>query len=231
MRACTPSSPFLRCLPRPTDRRARAARHALRSITLVVGTVAVPTPRGRASPAAREGGGGRSRARRPTRPRQRWLSAEAGPDGRGRGGVGGRRRDGREDAGRRARRSFLAAEERWLPKRAKAGWRSGPASSLAAMAVGGEPTENGRIIGGTDTSASLFSNSRVSSALSPSPPVQTGKAVCLNAFSWTPLAPNTVEAATVNDTAGTLCGRSRGSGHRTGVRLSNTGHRCAPWMR
>ena len=55
----------------------------------------------------------------------------------------------------------------------------------------------------------------MSSTSSPPPPVQTGTGLPLNAFSWASPAPNIVGVAAVNNTAGTLFGRSRGSRHRT----------------
>ena len=54
----------------------------------------------------------------------------------------------------------------------------------------------------------------MSSTSSPPPPVQTGTGLPLNAFSWASPAPDIVGVAAVNNTAGTLFGRSRGPLHR-----------------
>ena len=53
-----------------------------------------------------------------------------------------------------------------------------------------------------------FSASQVFSASSLSPPVQTGTGLLLNAFSWASTAPDIVGVAAVNNTGGTLFGRS-----------------------
>ena len=60
-----------------------------------------------------------------------------------------------------------------------------------------------------------LSDCQVSSDSSPPPPVQTGTGLPLNDFSWASPAPDNVGVAAVNNTAGTLFGRSRGSLHRT----------------
>ena len=69
--------------------------------------------------------------------------------------------------------------------------------------------------------------SQVSSASSPLPPVQvqTGTALPLNAFSWASQAPDIVRVAAVNNTAGTLFGRIRGSRHR-----ASTGATAVEWV-
>ena len=50
--------------------------------------------------------------------------------------------------------------------------------------------------------------------------MQTGTGLPLNAFRWASSAPNKVGVATVNNTAGTLFGRSRGPRHRAAMRAT-----------
>ena len=62
------------------------------------------------------------------------------------------------------------------------------------------------------------STSQVSSASSPSPPVQTGTSLPLNAFSWKSSAPDIIRVVAVNNRTRMLFGRSRGPRHtKTGA--------------
>ena len=74
---------------------------------------------------------------------------------------------------------------------------------------------------------------QISFASSPPPPVQTGTSLPLNPFSLASLAPDIVEVAAVNNTAG--CRLVAAVDHATtrqwGARLSNGQRQCNSWMR
>ena len=78
-----------------------------------------------------------------------------------------------------------------------------------------------------------FSISQVSSASSPPPPMQTGKGVPLNDFSWASPAPDVVGVAAVNNMLERclVAAVDHATARRREPRLSNGQHRCTPRMR